>query len=94
MTVLRLDADRLAVFVGGRACALTRGEFRVVAYLSAHPGFVRTRLQILDVIDAGLEADDRSIDTYVKKIRRKLVAVGAVDVIVSASGVGYSWAED
>ena len=76
----------------GRAVALTPVEFRLLKTLALAPGRIHSRDELLD----GLYEDrrvvlDRTVDTHVKKLRRKLAEVApGEDVIRSIYGVGYA----
>ena len=88
-----LEIDRAAREVrrGADALPLTRAEFDLLATLAAHPGVALTREQLGEhVFGEAFDAFDRTIDSHVKKLRRKLGARpdggGYVDTV---RGVGY-----
>lgn len=70
---------------------LTPVEFRLLKTLAASPGRVYTRDQLLDhLYDDHRVVTDRTVDSHVKNLRRKLEQVRAgEDVIRSIYGVGY-----
>jgi len=90
---LDLEIDRAAREVrrGAEILPLTRAEFDLVATLAAHPGVALTREQLGEhVFGEAFEAFDRTIDSHVKNLRRKLGARpdgGAY--IDTVRGVGY-----
>ncbi|MEZ5728174.1 MAG: winged helix-turn-helix domain-containing protein [Burkholderiaceae bacterium] len=59
--------------------------------LATQPGRVLSRAQLLDALhDDPRETSDRAVDSHVKNLRRKLIAVDApAECIVSVYGVGY-----
>lgn len=70
---LEVDAETRTVTVDGRAVDLTRTEFDVLAAMTAHPGRVYTRLQLLEAASGdAFEGYERTIDAHVKNLRRKL----------------------
>jgi two-component system response regulator ChvI len=88
---LRLDLRRYRASVGERELALTVTEFHMLAALARRPGHVRTRAQL---VSEGYPHDayvsDRTIDSHVKRIRRKLeLAESGFDPIETVYGLGY-----
>jgi two-component system response regulator CpxR len=74
---LQVDQRRRELLVNGRRLALTAAELRVIEHLMRHRGEVLSRGQLTQLaLDRPLEAYDRSIDTLVNKLRRKLEAAG------------------
>jgi two-component system catabolic regulation response regulator CreB len=84
------EATRRAL-VSGRLVELTRVEFDLLACLVAAPGRVYTRAQLIDrVWGDGFAITDRTIDSHVKALRRKLEAAGGdPNLIETVRGVGY-----
>jgi two-component system response regulator ChvI len=92
---LRLDLDRYEATLDGRAVPLTVSEFLLLAALARRPGHVRSRGQLLDEVhgddDAGSE---RTIDSHVKRLRRKLEAMApGFDPVDAVYGTGYRFRE-
>ncbi|MEO7430939.1 MAG: response regulator [Dokdonella sp.] len=86
---IELDEVRFEVRVQGRALALTPVEFRLLRKLAAQPGRVFSRGQLIDALyEDHRVVSDRTVDSHIKNLRRKLVAMG-VDPIASVYGVGY-----
>lgn len=70
---VRLDAARREVTVGGDPVELSRKEFDLLALLMAQPGQVVTRDWCIDRLWWDQElADTRTLDTHVKRLRRKI----------------------
>jgi two-component system response regulator ChvI len=88
---LRLDPQRLETSWQGTPVKLTVTEFRILAALARGPGVVRTREQLLAAafpLDAAMS--DRTVDTHIKRIRRKLEdADPGFDAIEAVYGLGY-----
>jgi two-component system response regulator ChvI len=88
---LELDLQRYEAKWRGSALSLTITEFLILRALAERPGHVKTRDAL---IAAGYRHDahvsDRTVDTHIKRLRRKLLAVDPeFDRIASVYGVGY-----
>lgn len=86
-----VDRERMRVLHAGVPLSLTPVEFRVLAALLEHPDRVFSRQQLLDVAHLDQrDTNDRTVDSHVKNIRRKLAAaLPGVDCLQSVYGVGY-----
>jgi two-component system response regulator BaeR len=88
---LALDESRYEARLDGEALDLTPVEFRLLKMLASNPGRIFPRDALLD----GLYADhrvvaDRTVDSHVKNLRRKLSRVRPEeDLVHSVYGVGY-----
>ena len=88
---LQIDSESYAASIAGVALDLTPVEFRLLALLAERPGRVFSRNQLIDRIYVdGRVVSDRTVDTHIKNLRRKLTeASGDEDWIRSIYGVGY-----
>ncbi len=88
---LTIDADAREVRRGDVDIPLTRVEFDLLATLAERPGTVLGRGQLGErIFGESFEADDRTIDSHVKNLRRKLGRPSAGDdYIETVRGVGY-----
>jgi len=88
---IEIDEPRMRVSVDGQRVELTRVEFKLLQTLLRHPGRVYRRDELLDLIyDDYREVSDRTIDSHVKNLRRKLETVlPDGDLIHAVYGVGY-----
>jgi two-component system response regulator ChvI len=79
----------------GRTVSLTVTEFLILETLAQRPGVIKTRNQLLDIAyNDDVYVDDRTIDSHIKRIRRKFRAVDpAFDSIDTLYGVGYRFDE-
>jgi two-component system catabolic regulation response regulator CreB len=84
------EATRRAC-VNGRVMDLTRVEFDLLACMLAAPGRVFTRAQLIDrVWGDGFAITDRTVDSHVKGLRRKVAEAGGdATLIETVRGVGY-----
>jgi two-component system phosphate regulon response regulator PhoB len=85
---IKLDAAAHRVEVRGREVQLTATEFRLLKLLMERQGRVQTRSRLLsDVWGYAEDVDSRTVDTHVRRLRRKLGT--AADRIETVIGVGY-----
>ncbi len=75
---------------------LTVTEYLIVKALALRPGYVRNRDQLIDMAyGENIYVDDRTIDSHIKRIRRKFKRVDTnFDKIETLYGVGYRYKED
>nr|WP_314445598.1 response regulator transcription factor [uncultured Sphingomonas sp.] len=92
---LRLDPARHQVSWDGRPVTLTVTEFLILETLAQRPGVVKNRNQLLDVAyQEDVFVDDRTIDSHIKRIRRKFRAADPqFDAIETLYGVGYRFSD-
>ena len=88
---LTLDLDRYEAWSGEARLPLTISEFLVLAALARRPGHVRSRDQLLDEVHGDDEAGSiRTIDSHIKRLRRKLaLAEPGFDPVEAVYGLGY-----
>ena len=88
---LVMDPARHKVSWDGRDVVLTVTEFLILEALAQRPGVVKSRNQLLDIAyQDDVYVDDRTIDSHIKRMRRKFRAVDPeFDGIETLYGVGY-----
>jgi two-component system response regulator ChvI len=93
---LVMDPARHKVQWDGRDVTLTVTEFLILEALAQRPGVVKSRNQLLDIAyQDDVYVDDRTIDSHIKRIRRKFRAVDdGFDGIETLYGVGYRFGEE
>ncbi len=93
---LTMDNDRHLCKWKGKDIDLTITEFLILRSLTEHPGQVKTREQLIDAAyGVGTYVDDRTIDTHVKRLRKKFKDVDdSFSNIESLYGVGYKYREE
>lgn len=93
---LRLDLLRYQARWGERPLPLTVTEFNLLHALARHPGHVKTRSQLLqEAYPHDAYASDRTIDTHVKRLRRKLAEADPGGApIETVYGLGYRYREE
>ena len=92
---LELFAERIEVRYRGAPIAVTMTEFRLLEALTRRPGIVLSRERLLEMVRGDKSVVvDRIVDTYVRRLRRKLEAVDpSFDAIETMVGAGYRWRE-
>jgi len=90
---LTLDVLRHRASYRGEALPLTVTEFRLLAALVRRPGHVKTREQLLlEAYPHDQYMSDRTVDSHIKRIRRKITSVDAgFDGIETIYGLGYRY---
>jgi two-component system response regulator ChvI len=93
---LSMDPARHRVSWAGKDVTLTVTEFMILEALAQRPGVVKSRNQLMDVAyHDDIYVDDRTIDSHIKRLRRKFRAVdGEFSAIETLYGVGYRFAEE
>ncbi len=94
---MTLDPARHEVTWKGKAVDLTVTEFLIVTALAQRPGHVKSRDNLLDAAygEDGGYVDDRTIDSHIKRIRKKFKVVDAeFEAIETLYGVGYKYAAE
>ena len=85
-----LDVGRREVLVAGQPVELTPREYELLKVLLSRAGSVVTRGRLLRAVwGAAYAEESHYLHVYVSRVRRKLAAAGAPDVIVAEPGVGY-----
>lgn len=90
---LEMDTQHYTITQAGTAVHLTPSEFSLLAALMRYPGQTLSREQLLDELHGvAVPADgfDRSVDSHIKNLRRKLeVGPDAPRLIETVYGIGY-----
>lgn len=87
---LELLPERVAVRFAGQAIEVTVTEFRLLECLATRPGIVFSRDRLLELIRGDTAVEPRIVDTYVRRLRRKLERIDpAAEVIETVIGAGY-----
>jgi len=89
---LIINGDRWQATLDGSQLDLTRREFSVLQALVSRPGRVFSRDQLLALaFPDDTEVFDRTVDSHIRNIRRKIASVSTWDPIRSVYGVGYAY---
>ncbi len=89
--LLAMDDERYLTTLRGNALELTAVEYHLLSRMAKEPGRIFSRQQLIDsMYRDGRVVSDRTVDSHVKKLRKKLSAASPDDDIVkSVYGVGY-----
>lgn len=92
---IELDENKYLVTVNGQKVSLTTNEFNLLKTLMQEPEKVFTRKELLLAVKQHeLEIYERTIDTHIKNLRKKLAeASDGKNYIMSVYGLGYSLKE-
>ena len=90
---LELDAAAHAAYVvaetGRRLLNLTTTEFQLLAHMMRAPTKAFSRSELLDACMPESDALERTVDSHVSNLRRKLLMAGANDLLGGVRGIGY-----
>jgi two-component system response regulator ChvI len=92
---MTLDPLRHECTWDAKPVRLTVTEFLILQSLALRPGFVKSRDNLMDAAyDDQVYVDDRTIDSHIKRLRKKFKAVDEeFDSIETLYGVGYRYKE-
>ncbi len=92
---LVMDDERHTCTWMGKHVVLTVTEFLILQALAIRPGVVKSRNALMDAAyDDQVYVDDRTIDSHVKRLRKKFKSVDKnFDMIETLYGVGYRFKE-
>ncbi len=91
-----LDDDTRQVTIDGQPISLTPSEFSLLNVLMTSPERVFSRGELLDRVQGyQYEGYDRTIDSHVKNLRKKIAAgLPGKEIILTLYGVGYKFSSD
>ncbi|MCU4160937.1 response regulator transcription factor [Acidiphilium sp. AL] len=91
---VEINMNAKKIFTAGTEVSLTKKEYQIVEILALRKGCVLSKEAILDHLYGGLdEPNPKIIDVFICKIRKKLAALGAGELIETNWGRGYMVAE-
>lgn len=87
---IELDLTENKATIQGKPLRFTVLEFKLLAWFLKHPGQLASRDILLDQVWGDEKVvTDRSVDTYVKRLRKALDEFGLAHLIVTERGLGY-----
>lgn len=94
--MIDLDSYQVKIEKDGAttALSLTLTEFRLLAHLARTPTKAFSRSELVDACLPGSDALDRTIDSHLSKLRKKLEQAGGDGMLTSIRGIGYRLAVD
>lgn len=92
---LQLDEAQLTIRYGENQQKLTFVEYSLLNLLISHPNRIYNREQIIELVyDAYRDISDRTVDSHIRNVRKKLLLLGLdYEPIESVYGVGYRYLE-
>ena len=86
---------QLKVCFGDNYQKLTFVEYSLLNLLISHPNRIYNREQIIELVyDSYREISDRTVDSHIRNLRKKLGSLGLeYEAIESVYGVGYRYIE-
>jgi two-component system response regulator BaeR len=89
--IISLDEEKYQAKVYGQQVELTAIEFNLLKVLSKEPGRIYSRAQLIDqVYDDHRVVSERTIDSHIKKLRKKVNCLKVdSEIIQSVYSVGY-----
>ncbi|MEX1143558.1 MAG: response regulator transcription factor [Anaerolineales bacterium] len=86
---LDIDLTRYMVTFDAVPLQLTPNEFRLLHLLAGRPGQTLKRSQLLESLHGSSSGFDRSVDSHVKNLRKKLRLASGSAMIETVYGIGY-----
>jgi DNA-binding response OmpR family regulator len=91
---LEVDPAKYSVSFNGIPIKFTPNEFKLLFLLASRSGQTLTREQLLDDLHGAASSIDRSVDSHIKNIRKKLEAASGEPMIETVYGIGYRFTEE
>lgn len=90
---LEIDMAKHSVTFNNNPIKLTPNEFKLLYLLASRPGQILTREQLLEDLHGVTSSTDRSADSHVKNLRKKLEMTSGESMIETVYGIGYRFTE-
>jgi two-component system, OmpR family, alkaline phosphatase synthesis response regulator PhoP len=90
---LLIDTDKYSVTFNSTPIRLTPNEFKLLYIFASHAGQTLTREQMLDDLHGAASSMDRSVDSHIKNLRKKLETASGQSMIETVYGIGYRFVE-
>jgi DNA-binding response OmpR family regulator len=90
---LEINPEKYTVSFNGNPIKLTPNEFKLLYLFASRPGQSLTREQLLDDLHGAASSLDRSVDSHIKNLRKKLEAATGESLIETIYGIGYRFLE-
>ena len=90
---LEIDTEKYNVTFNGSPIKLTPNEFKLLHLFASHPGQTLTREQLLDDLHGTASSIDRSVDSHIKNLRKKLETASGEAMLETVYGIGYRFIE-
>lgn len=91
--LLEVDSEKHTVTYNHISIHLTPNEFNLLTILANRVGQTLTREQLLDDLHGAASSIDRSVDSHIKNLRKKLESESGHAMIETVYGIGYRFIE-
>lgn len=90
---ISLDAETRQVMIGKQELSLTPNEFELLKTMMARPNRVFARSELINRVQGyDFEGYDRTIDTHIKNLRKKIAQMlPDREIITTVYGIGYKF---
>lgn len=86
---LRVDREAFQVRAAGTAVAMSANEFRLLAHFLENRDRVLSRDELIEALKGGEAVNERTVDVWIGRLRRALVAAKVPDPIRTVRQLGY-----
>ena len=90
---LEIDSEKHFASYNDVPLKLTPNEFKLLHLLASRPGQTFTREQLLEDLHGRASTTDRSVDSHIKNLRKKLETLSGEPMIETVYGIGYRFME-
>jgi DNA-binding response OmpR family regulator len=90
---LEIDSEKYTALFNGGPLKLTPNEFKLLQLLASRPGQTLTRAQLLEDLHGAATTFDRSVDSHIKNLRKKLEAASGKPMIETVYSIGYRFTD-
>ncbi len=90
---LEIDSEKHSVTFNNTPIKLTPNEFKLLFILASRPSQTLTREQLLEDLHGAASSIDRSVDSHIKNLRKKLEIDASSPSIETVYGIGYRFVE-
>ena len=86
--MISLNPDQHLCQVGQTPVTLTAAEMTLLAHLMQRPQLVQPRGRLIDQLWPNSDMSDRTLDSHLRNLRRKLAEAGCAEAIDTLHGIG------
>ena len=90
---LEINSEKHTVTYNSVRVHRTPNEFKLLIVLASRAGQTLTREQLLDDLHGAASSVDRSVDSHIKNLRKKLETASQQNMIETVYGIGYRFLE-
>jgi DNA-binding response OmpR family regulator len=90
---LEIDTEKYTATLNGKPIQLTPNEFKLLTLLANRSGQTLTREQLLEDMHGAASSIDRSVDSHIKNLRKKIEIHPEGPSIETVYGIGYRFVE-